>query len=125
MVCSTAATTAGTRYAYRVHLYTSRMGRARGAAASVYVRAPTISAILTGSIYSPAHALWWAIAGSLGMHAVTTWLVTAVLMTLFSVQAYFLSQEYTELVKDRSVISAEMLREYDEKVCAQDRAAVY
>ena len=59
------------------------------------------------------------------MHAVTTWLVTAVLMTLFSVQAYFLSQEYTELVKDRSVISAEMLREYDEKICAQDRAAVY
>lgn len=52
------------------------------------------------------------------MHAVTTWLVTAVFMTLFSVQAYFLSQEYTELVKDRSVISAEMLREYDEKVCA-------
>ncbi|KAL4400694.1 exit from mitosis regulator [Malassezia pachydermatis] len=67
------------------------------------------------TVYSPAHALWWAVAGSMGMSAFMSWIVTAVLMALFSVQSWFLAQEYHALVQDRQVLSAEMLREYDEK----------
>ncbi|WFD19654.1 hypothetical protein MCAP1_001890 [Malassezia caprae] len=67
------------------------------------------------TIYSPAHALWWSVAGSLGLHPVMTWLVTAVLLALFSAQAYMLAREYEALLKDRQLLQAEMLHEYDEK----------
>lgn len=70
------------------------------------------------SLYSPAHALWWAVAGSLGLGAWTTWLLTAVLMAAFSVQTYYLALQYAALVRDRQLVSAEVLREYDEKVRA-------
>ncbi|WFC96615.1 hypothetical protein MBRA1_003276 [Malassezia brasiliensis] len=68
-------------------------------------------------LYSPAHALWWAMAGSLGLGAWTTWLLTAALMSAFSLQTYYLGVQYAALVRDRQVLSAEVLREYDEKVC--------
>lgn len=71
--------------------------------------------ILTHRIYSPAHAVWWALAGSLGMQVWTSWLVTIVLMFMFSVQSFILAREYAAHVKDRQVLSAEVLREYDEK----------
>ncbi|WFD26629.1 hypothetical protein MNAN1_001612 [Malassezia nana] len=71
------------------------------------------------TVYSPAHALWWSVAGSLGMHPAATWLVTAALLTLLSLQAYWLAHEYEALVKDRQLLQAEMLHEYDEKVRVQ------
>lgn len=55
-------------------------------------------------------------AGSLGLGAWTTWLLTAVLMSAFSLQTYYLGVQYAALVRDRQVLSAEVLREYDEKV---------
>lgn len=50
------------------------------------------------SVYSPAHALWWAVAGSMGMSAFMSWIVTAVLMALFSVQVGRSLTYNTELV---------------------------
>lgn len=70
------------------------------------------------SLYSPAHALYWAVAGSLGLGAWTTWALTAVLMAAFSLQTYYLAEQYAALVRDRQVLSSEVLREYDEKVRA-------
>ncbi|WFD30478.1 hypothetical protein MSPP1_001499 [Malassezia sp. CBS 17886] len=73
------------------------------------------------ALFSPAHALWWAVSGSLGMHALGAWTVTPLLLAGFSTQAYILAMAYAALVKDRQVLSAEMLREYDEKVCLPRR----
>ena len=73
-------------------------------------------------VYSPAHALWWSVAGSLGLHPAVTWLITGALLTLFSAQAYILASEYEALLKDRQLLQAEMLHEYDEKarsVCSR------
>lgn len=81
-------------------------------------------AVLT-RLYSPAHALWWAVAGSLGMHAFTTYALTAVLMAAFSCQTYFLALEYAALVRDRQVLSGEVLREYDEKVRRSSNAVCH
>lgn len=67
------------------------------------------------TVYSPAHAVWWAVAGSLGMSVWASWLVTFFVMALFSAQSYMLAREYSAHVKDRQVLSGEMLREYDEK----------
>lgn len=41
--------------------------------------------------------------------------MTAVLLSLFSLQAYVLAREYDALLKDRQLLQAEMLHEYDEK----------
>ena len=60
--------------------------------------------------------MWWAIAGSVGMNVWASWLVTLGVMAMFSAQAYLLAHEYAAHVKDRQVLSAEVLREYDEKV---------
>ena len=88
------------------HLYGfSRKSRETGAYSFLY------------SVYSPAHAVWWAVAGSLGMSVWASWLVTFFVMALFSAQSYMLAREYSAHVKDRQVLSGEMLREYDEKVC--------
>lgn len=67
-------------------------------------------------VYSPAHALWWSVAGSLGLHPAVTWLLTATMLALFSAQAYMLAREYEALLKDRQLLQSEMLHEYDEKV---------
>lgn len=37
-------------------------------------------------------------------------------MSAFSLQTYYLGVQYAALVRDRQVLSAEVLREYDEKV---------
>lgn len=66
--------------------------------------------------YSPAHAAWWAVAGSLGMSPLAAWILMPVLMVVFSAQSYILAREFTLQAKDRQVLQAEMLREYDEKV---------
>lgn len=49
------------------------------------------------------------------MQVWTSWLVTLVLMFLFSAQSFILAREYVAHVKDRQVLSSEVLREYDEK----------
>ncbi|WFD34636.1 hypothetical protein MCUN1_001477 [Malassezia cuniculi] len=43
------------------------------------------------------------------------WVVTPVLMAVFSLQAHLVSHEYAAYVKDQSTLAAEMLHEYDEK----------
>ncbi|PKI84808.1 hypothetical protein MVES_000868 [Malassezia vespertilionis] len=67
------------------------------------------------AIYSPAHALWWALVGSLGIWPALAWLSTSLFMALFAAQTFFLAHEYALHVKDQRLLSAEVLREYDEK----------
>ncbi|WFD00531.1 hypothetical protein MYAM1_003280 [Malassezia yamatoensis] len=67
------------------------------------------------SLYSPAHAIWWIIAGSWNLGPVTTWILTVVILGLVSSQTYYLAEQFTALLRDRQVVSAEVLREYDEK----------
>ncbi|WFD44593.1 hypothetical protein MPSI1_003261 [Malassezia psittaci] len=67
------------------------------------------------SLYSPAHAVWWMIAGSWNLGPVTTWILTIVILGLISLQSYYLAEQFTALLRDRQVLSAEVLREYDEK----------
>lgn len=79
-------------------------------------RSPYLRACELTSIYSPAHALWWAAAGTLNLGAFGAWVAVPALMAAFSLQAYFFATEYAAYVKDRSTLAAEMLHEYDEKV---------
>ena len=97
--------------AHRANIYAAGMGHLRGSFMGIHVRCQK----LTLRIYSPAHAVWWAVSGSLGMQVWTSWLVTLVLMFLFSAQSFILAREYAAHVKDRQVLSSEVLREYDEK----------
>ena len=97
--------------ARRANICAASMGHLRGSFMGIHVRCQK----LTLRIYSPAHAVWWAVAGSLGLQVWTSWLVTFVLMFLFSAQSFILAREYAAHVKDRQVLSSEVLREYDEK----------
>lgn len=50
------------------------------------------------------------------MSPLAAWILMPVLMVMFSAQSYILAREFTLQAKDRQVLQAEMLREYDEKV---------
>ncbi|EKM55495.1 uncharacterized protein PHACADRAFT_195529 [Phanerochaete carnosa HHB-10118-sp] len=61
------------------------------------------------SIYSPVHAfLWMALTSA-------NWIILSVIMILVGVQTRALTKSYDILIKDRAIISAEVLHEYDEK----------
>ncbi|KAG9091622.1 hypothetical protein FS749_016407 [Ceratobasidium sp. UAMH 11750] len=61
------------------------------------------------SVYSPAHALLWMIFSS------GTWFIALILMAVISFQIYGLSQSYEGLLKDRRILNAEVMHEYNEK----------
>jgi len=61
------------------------------------------------SIYSPAHALIWRLVTS------SNWILVLALMLLLSGQFYTLTRSYELLIKDRAIISSEVMHEYDEK----------
>ncbi|KAF9227918.1 hypothetical protein BS17DRAFT_726574 [Gyrodon lividus] len=60
------------------------------------------------SVYSPAHALLWMCTGS------TNWVVMGVVMGVVGVQIGALAQAYEGLVKDRAILAAEVMHEYNE-----------
>ncbi|EPQ28713.1 uncharacterized protein PFL1_03517 [Pseudozyma flocculosa PF-1] len=67
------------------------------------------------SIYSPAHALWYSNSGLFGITGALTWIMGLALMSLFSFQIHLLARTYAALVKDRILLAAEVMHEYDEK----------
>lgn len=68
--------------------------------------------------YSPLHALLWHFAGTflLPINGPVAWLAIFALMAGMSAQSYLLSLSFEGLVKDRALLAAEVMREYDEKV---------
>ncbi|KAG1715692.1 hypothetical protein ID866_1455 [Astraeus odoratus] len=60
------------------------------------------------SVYSPAHALLWICTDS------SNWIVMCTLMVIVGIQIGALVQAYEGLVKDRAVLAAEVMHEYNE-----------
>ncbi|KAF9482766.1 hypothetical protein BDN70DRAFT_800922 [Pholiota conissans] len=60
------------------------------------------------SIYSPAHALLWLAMGS------SNWLISVLIMGLVGIQLNTLTHSYTQLLKDKQVLSAETMKEYND-----------
>ncbi|KAG9126488.1 hypothetical protein FRC07_003234 [Ceratobasidium sp. 392] len=61
------------------------------------------------SVYSPAHSLLWMVFSS------STWFVALILMVVISGQIHALAQSYEGLLKDRRILNAEVMHEYNEK----------
>ncbi|PWN23352.1 hypothetical protein BCV69DRAFT_297290 [Microstroma glucosiphilum] len=68
-------------------------------------------------IYSPLHACLWHFAGSplLPTGGFLAWLSLFFVMTLISAQSYMAITAFAGLVKDKSLLAAEVMREYDQK----------
>jgi len=60
-------------------------------------------------VYSPAHYMAWKI------FSTSNWLWSFILMGLLSLQLHALVLTYTALIKDKDILSAEVLHEYDNK----------
>ncbi|PWN52949.1 hypothetical protein IE53DRAFT_232611 [Violaceomyces palustris] len=54
-------------------------------------------------------------ADHLGIRGPLSWILSLGMMSLFAFQVHHLSQTYKSLVKDRILLSAEVMHEYDEK----------
>ncbi|PIL24190.1 hypothetical protein GSI_13943 [Ganoderma sinense ZZ0214-1] len=61
------------------------------------------------AIYSPVHALLWMATTS------ANWILTLFVMFIVGVQSRALTRSYEALLKDRAIIAAEVMHEYDEK----------
>lgn len=64
------------------------------------------------AIYSPVHALLWTAWTS------ANWMLIFCIMAAVSVQLNMTTRAYEALIKDKAIIAAEVLHEYDEKVRA-------
>ncbi|KAF8582285.1 hypothetical protein K439DRAFT_1653827 [Ramaria rubella] len=73
------------------------------------VWAPEKSEMALFIVYSPLHALLWQ-AVSPG-----NWIIIFILLGLTSAQLFALDQWYSRLLKDKELLSAEVMHEYDEK----------
>ena len=62
------------------------------------------------AIYSPVHALLWTAWTS------ANWMLLFCIMVAVSVQLSMTTRAYDALIKDKAIIAAEVLHEYDEKV---------
>jgi len=61
------------------------------------------------SIYSPAHAvMWWLVSP-------TNWILVFLVMLFVSLQLHGLTISFDMLLKDKQIISSEVLHEYNEK----------
>lgn len=69
------------------------------------------------AIYSPVHALLWTAVTS------ANWMLICCIMGTVSVQMRAMTRAYETLLKDRAIIAAEVLHEYDEK--ASPRKLIY
>jgi hypothetical protein len=65
------------------------------------------------SVYSPVHALIWMSTGP------TNWILMTAVMGAVGVQTSLLVQAYEGLVKDRAILAAEVMHEYNEGVSHQ------
>ncbi|KAI0748342.1 hypothetical protein C8Q80DRAFT_1171386 [Daedaleopsis nitida] len=61
------------------------------------------------SLYSPVHALLWIATSS------ANWMLMFFIMFIVGIQIRALARSYEALLKDRSIIAAEVMHEYDEK----------
>ncbi|KAK7693708.1 hypothetical protein QCA50_003280 [Cerrena zonata] len=61
------------------------------------------------SVYSPVHALLWMATNS------ANWMIMLVVMFITGAQLRAMTRSYEALLKDKAIISAEVLHEYDEK----------
>ncbi|RDX56543.1 hypothetical protein OH76DRAFT_1451649 [Lentinus brumalis] len=61
------------------------------------------------SLYSPVHSLLWIATTS------ANWMLTFFIMFIVGVQTRALARSYEALLKDRAIIAAEVMHEYDEK----------
>ncbi|KAL0581735.1 hypothetical protein V5O48_000317 [Marasmius crinis-equi] len=61
------------------------------------------------TIYSPAHSLLWIGTGS------SNWIVMLVLMGVFGLQLNMTIKYYTHLIKDKEILAAEVMSEYNER----------
>lgn len=72
-------------------------------------------------VYSPLHALFYLVllkAGRAGLDgSVSSLMLCSLLMGATSAQAYLLATFYKGLVKDKTLLAAEVMNEYDQKVC--------
>lgn len=62
------------------------------------------------SVYSPVHALIWMSTGP------TNWILMTTVMGAVGVQTSLLVQAYETLIKDRAILAAEVMHEYNEGV---------
>ncbi|KAG5642955.1 hypothetical protein DXG03_001836 [Asterophora parasitica] len=62
------------------------------------------------AVYSPAHALLWTATGS------SNWISMLVVMGLVGAQLHAMTYSYTTLLKDKDIIAAEVMSEYNEGV---------
>ncbi|KAF8201827.1 hypothetical protein BJ912DRAFT_946558 [Pholiota molesta] len=60
------------------------------------------------SIYSPAHALLWLAMGS------SNWLLSILIMGTAGAQLNVLTHSYTQLLKDKQILSSETMKEYND-----------
>ncbi|KAH9484263.1 Meiotically up-regulated gene 154 protein [Psilocybe cubensis] len=60
------------------------------------------------SIYSPAHAVLWLSMGS------SSWLYSVVIMGIVGLQLNVMTHSYTQLLKDKQIIAAETMKEYND-----------
>lgn len=65
-------------------------------------------------VYSPAHALLWMCTGS------TNWVLMCVVMCVVGVQMGTVIEAYEGLVKDKTILAAEVMHEYNEGVGEHD-----
>ncbi len=63
------------------------------------------------SIYSPLHALLWTALNP------TNWITISFIMGVAWFHLHYLTKVYNNTIKDRAIIHAEVLYEYDNRVC--------
>lgn len=63
------------------------------------------------SIYSPLHALLWTALNP------TNWITISFIMGVAWFHLHYLTKAYNNTIKDRAIIHAEVLYEYDNRVC--------
>ncbi|KAF4614771.1 hypothetical protein D9613_003065 [Agrocybe pediades] len=61
------------------------------------------------SIYSPAHSLLWIALPS------SNWIYTVLIMGVVGIQLNVLTHSYTQLLKDKQIVSSETMKEYNER----------
>jgi hypothetical protein len=70
-----------------------------------------IQATTRYSVYSPLHALLWTALNP------TNWITISFIMGIAWFHLHYLTKAYNNTIKDRAIIHAEVLYEYDNRVC--------
>lgn len=69
------------------------------------------------SVFSPLHALLWHIAGSslLPISGLPAWVTFFTILALITAQSLLISTLFSQLIKDKGLLAAEVMKEYDQK----------